>query len=594
MTKMPGYGSLEECGQGLGSGLDDGYNVSINSFEGCESCCDICALDEELTKLSDTYESDRDEFVDMIKRGESNVREPELSITDKPEADPWSENDAWSDYLILSGKSVGRRSLSTPAAPSCPGGALALSSDELVAKYRDVAKSVESVFGKMSPEEFAEAYREGTVVAADPTNNDDCQSRSEVPQVPRSWSQTSEPKGAQLSVEKQEERPVANRWRRRMAVDVAEIKQKGETKIAGECEVGDDQSLSEVDNEAHAEYFADIRDAHRAQDGRPIVRLGRYNKFTAQDAVSFSEKSCRNLRKVGLQRPPSSSSPTSSSSESPSPTPRPSMSAEGSSHRTDEEAETCGVATSAPQYGDNMFDWDSPDLDDKAGEIIEMERQGKITKVQGNSLGKIWDMLIVEYSDANSKGEDVQIFIRRVTKESSGLDCLDAVSDLPANKIQGLVEEGNFFRIRNGITVDSGSSVFVMPSGWMEMFELEESEGQRRGQTYQAAAKGSKPIKNEGQRIMKFTTDKGEKRKMTCQVAGVNKILASVAQVCDGGNHVLFRADGGEIINLATDKRTPFRRVGNIYVMDAWVEKNSGSATMSSDVDMGFNWPEAR
>ena len=81
---------------------------------------------------------------------------------------------------------------------------------------------------------------------------------------------------------------------------------------------------------------------------------------------------------------------------------------------------------------------------------------------------------------------------------------------------------------------------------------------------------------------------------MTCQVAGVNKILASVAQVCDGGNHVLFRADGGEIINLATDKRTPFRRVGNIYVMDAWVEKNSGSATTSSDVDMGFNWPEAR
>ena len=62
------------------------------------------------------------------------------------------------------------------------------------------------------------------------------------------------------------------------------------------------------------------------------------------------------------------------------------MSAEGSSHRTDEEAETCRVSTSAPQYGDNMFDWDSLDLDDKAGEIIEMERQGKITKVSVDVL----------------------------------------------------------------------------------------------------------------------------------------------------------------------------------------------------------------
>ena len=185
------------------------------------------------------------------------------------------------------------------------------------------------------------------------------------------------------------------------------------------------------------------------------------------------------------------------------------------------------------------------------------------------------------------------MFIRRVAKESSGLDCLDAVTDLPAKKIQGLVDEGKFFRIRDGITMDSGSSVFVMPSEWMEMFELQESEGSRRGQTYQAAAKGSKPNINEGQRTVKFLTDKGEKRKMTCQVAGVNKILASVAQVCVGGNHVLFRQDGAEFINLATDKRTPFRRVGNIYVMDAWVEQGIPEPE-NKDVDMGFSRPEAR
>ena len=67
-----------------------------------------------------------------------------------------------------------------------------------------------------------------------------------------------------------------------------------------------------------------------------------------------------------------------------------------------------------------------------------------------------------------------------------------------------------------------------------------------------------------------------------------------MGQVCDGGNHVLFRDDGGEISNLATDKRTPFRRVGTIYVMDAWVENNLGEATKDVDVNMGFNRPEAR
>ena len=90
---------------------------------------------------------------------------------------------------------------------------------------------------------------------------------------------------------------------------------------------------------------------------------------------------------------------------------------------------------------------------------------------------------------------------------------------------------------------------------------------------------------------------------MVCQVAGVNKILASVGQVCDGGNEVLFRRDGGDIIHLATGKRTPFRRIGNVYVLDAWIEKPAKKKAMevepdqsweSPDVDMGFSRPAGR
>ena len=104
------------------------------------------------------------------------------------------------------------------------------------------------------------------------------------------------------------------------------------------------------------------------------------------------------------------------------------------------------------------------------------------------------------------------------------------------------------------------------------MFKTVESEGQRRGQQFTAAGKDGKPIANEGQKMLEFVTDQGKRKRMLCQVAKVNKILASVALICDRGNHVLFREDGGDIINLKTKIKTPFRRHGNVYVLDAWVQ----------------------
>ena len=89
-----------------------------------------------------------------------------------------------------------------------------------------------------------------------------------------------------------------------------------------------------------------------------------------------------------------------------------------------------------------------------------------------------------------------------------------------------------------------------------------------------AAAKDGQPIKNEGERTIKFYTGpdlKSDKRKLVCQVAKVNKILASIAGFCDAGNDVLFKRTHGEILHLATGKKTEFKRVGNIYVMDAYI-----------------------
>ena len=241
-------------------------------------------------------------------------------------------------------------------------------------------------------------------------------------------------------------------------------------------------------------------------------------------------------------------------------------------------------------------------LEQQAGKIEKLIDEGRITKIQGDSLGQIWDMLIVEYVKAEDAGENLHIYIRKTPKDRQGMNSIDAIGTYTSDQIEGLVDEGGYYRIKNGITMDSGCSVFVMPSDWLAMFELMESEGSRKGQTFQAAAKGSKPIINEGQRTVKFLTKAGEKRKMTCQVAAVNKILASIGQICDGGNEVLFRMDGGDVINLKTLKRTPFRRIGNVYVMDAWIENNvetqntevDKSNDNGGDTNMGFTRPEPR
>ena len=82
---------------------------------------------------------------------------------------------------------------------------------------------------------------------------------------------------------------------------------------------------------------------------------------------------------------------------------------------------------------------------------------------------------------------------------------------------------------------------------------------------------------------------------MVCQVANVNQILASIAGICDKGNHVLFRADGCDIISLSTKKKTPFRRLGNIYVLDVWVENPHWKGNKEKPEDksevLGFTRP---
>ena len=96
---------------------------------------------------------------------------------------------------------------------------------------------------------------------------------------------------------------------------------------------------------------------------------------------------------------------------------------------------------------------------------------------------------------------------------------------------------------------------------------------------------------NEGEKTLKFFCGpdlKSEKRKLVCQVAKVNKILASVAGICDGDNEVTFRKKNGFIKNLKTGLITWFRRHGNIYLMDAYIP-NPEFITEDEDAEMALD-----
>ena len=96
--------------------------------------------------------------------------------------------------------------------------------------------------------------------------------------------------------------------------------------------------------------------------------------------------------------------------------------------------------------------------------------------------------------------------------------------------------------------VDSGAAQSVAPSkGFFERIPARESEGQRRGQTYTAAA--GKPLNNEGEKTLNVFTYENVPSQVTYQLADINKPLTAVGDVCDKDRLVIFCKNGGFIQN---------------------------------------------
>ena len=150
-----------------------------------------------------------------------------------------------------------------------------------------------------------------------------------------------------------------------------------------------------------------------------------------------------------------------------------------------------------------------------------------------------------------------------------------ALMTLPATKVGG-----RRLKMSRGITVDSGAADNVMPRKilrkWMR---VRPSKASKAGVHYVAA--NNARIPNEGEVDFAFQTKDGQQHSWLFQVAGVNKVLASVSSLVDTGHVVTFEKDErtGMDLSFITHKSSgrsiKMRRERNIWTIDAFVNDES-------------------
>ena len=129
--------------------------------------------------------------------------------------------------------------------------------------------------------------------------------------------------------------------------------------------------------------------------------------------------------------------------------------------------------------------------------------------------------------------------------------------------------------MKQPLIIDSGAAETVLPSTWFTEYPLKESEGQKQGRWY-TTADGS-PIYNEGERTLHVSNLEGtHERKMTFQVADVNKALGSAAKIVNNGSRIVMDLDdqGNDysyIESRKTGERLWMRQRNGVYVLDLLV-----------------------
>ena len=72
---------------------------------------------------------------------------------------------------------------------------------------------------------------------------------------------------------------------------------------------------------------------------------------------------------------------------------------------------------------------------------------------------------------------------------------------------------------------------------------------------------------------------------MNMTVADVSKVLASVANICECGNSVVFDEDGSYLEDKRSNKRTAMHKRDGVYVMDIRVSQDRRRGVENLDSD---------
>ena len=191
----------------------------------------------------------------------------------------------------------------------------------------------------------------------------------------------------------------------------------------------------------------------------------------------------------------------------------------------------------------------------------------------------------IDWVEVKRKGRKKVSFM----KEAYESQCTGCEECKEEKKVEVLaVDEGSWEKME--MTVDSGAMETVAPTKTARNTKLRKTAATGR-QYYNTANGGTMP--NYGEKRLQWKSEGGSVGGITLQLTDVLKPLASVSQICEAGNRVVFEETGGYIENIKTGIKTPIRKAGKAYKLDLWVKaREKEDELMEVEISQGNEGPE--
>ena len=151
----------------------------------------------------------------------------------------------------------------------------------------------------------------------------------------------------------------------------------------------------------------------------------------------------------------------------------------------------------------------------------------------------------------------------------TGLENEGAVKVLKTIEPEGLctIGEGEWECLE--MAVDSGATETVISEDMVQAVKTKEGMASKRGVVYETA--NGETIPNLGEKQFVAESEEGTRKKITAQVADVNKGLLSVKKIVAAGNRVVFD-DNSYIEDKATGDKMWLTEAQGMYMLKMWVK----------------------